>query len=252
MIIYFSGTGNSAYVAHSLGKLLDEETVRLTDRAPSEIVFSGKYLIIVYPIYSWGVPPIVLEYISRLNDGFVAKAARVKTYMICVCGDETAMAPEMLKPILGARGLNYAGGWSVQMPNNYVLLPGFNVDPVKLEKEKLKAAPERVGRIAEEIRQGAIKEDFVRGRHPKTKSRMIYPLFKRWGIVPSKWHFTEECVGCGRCEKVCPVGNIKFVGGRPKWGSDCTSCLACYHICPGHAVQYGRATRHKGQYFFKK
>ena len=33
------------------------------------------------------------------------------------------------------------------------------------------------------------------------------------------------------------------------WGMDCTSCLACYHVCPQHAVQYGKRTKDKGQYF---
>jgi len=30
---------------------------------------------------------------------------------------------------------------------------------------------------------------------------------------------------------------------------DCTSCLACYHVCPQHAVQYGKKTKGKGHYF---
>ena len=31
-------------------------------------------------------------------------------------------------------------------------------------------------------------------------------------------------------------------------GNGLTSCLACYHVCPKHAVQYGRRTKRKGQY----
>ena len=37
-------------------------------------------------------------------------------------------------------------------------------------------------------------------------------------------------------------------GGGLCGGMDCTSCLACYHVCPKHAVQYGRRTKRKGQY----
>ena len=54
---------------------------------------------------------------------------------------------------------------------------------------------------------------------------------------------------CKRCEKVCPMLNIVMVGWKPVWGADCTSCLACYHVCPQKAVQYGKATKKKGQYF---
>ena len=27
-----------------------------------------------------------------------------------------------------------------------------------------------------------------------------------------------------------------------------TMCLACYHACPQHAIQYGNRTKNKGQY----
>lgn len=36
---------------------------------------------------------------------------------------------------------------------------------------------------------------------------------------------------------------------RPVWGKNCTACLACYHVCPQHAVQYGKKTKGKGHYF---
>ena len=54
--------------------------------------------------------------------------------------------------------------------------------------------------------------------------------------------------GVNVCERICPVGNVVMIGWRPVWGMDCTSCLACYHVCPKHAVQYGRRTKRKGQY----
>lgn len=43
------------------------------------------------------------------------------------------------------------------------------------------------------------------------------------------------------------MNNIK-VTDRPVWGDNCTQCLACYHICPVHAVEYGKVTAKKGQY----
>lgn len=90
MIIYFSGTGNTEYVAKTLGACLGESVTRLTDGSPSEIGYSGNVFVVVFPIYSWGVPPIVLDYINNLNDSFISSASRHRTYMVCICGDETA------------------------------------------------------------------------------------------------------------------------------------------------------------------
>lgn len=45
-----------------------------------------------------------------------------------------------------------------------------------------------------------------------------------------------------------PADKTGRVRKRPSWGQDCAGCLACYHVCPRHAVMYGKATVGKGQY----
>lgn len=251
MIIYFSGTGNSRYVARVLGEKLKESVAALVDLPPAKAKFSGVSLGIVFPIYSWGVPPLVLDYVRNLNQQFIDAIKDVPVYIICVCGDETAHAPEMIENALAERVVKLSGGWSVQMPNNYVLLPGFDVDPTAVEKEKLDKASAAVAECADKIQKGEWEKNYVRGGMAWFKSRLIYPAFKRWGIFPDRWHATDACISCGKCVMACPMENIEIekAGEHPKWGKNCVSCLACYHICPRHAVQYGKITRNKGQYF---
>lgn len=250
MILYFTGTGNSGFVAKELGEKLNEKVIKITDIAPSDVEFEGESLGFVFPVYSWGVPPLMLSYIKSLSERFFQAVVNRPIWMVCVCGDETALAPEMLKKALAERGLSLAGGWSVIMPNNYVILPGFNVDCKEVEKEKLTKAPAQITKIAEKILKGEWEESYVRGSMPRLKTGLVYPLFKRWGIFPSKWYATDDCISCGKCAKVCPMDNVEMKGGKPKWGMNCVSCLGCYHICPKHAVQYGSATKNKGQYFW--
>ena len=53
---------------------------------------------------------------------------------------------------------------------------------------------------------------------------------------------------------VCPVGDIKGGHGTyPEWlhHKDCLTCFTCYHHCPHHAIEFGRQTQKKGQYFYK-
>lgn len=250
MIIYFSGTGNSRAVAEALASHTADAAVALTSESPDTISYSGRWLVLVLPVYSWGIAPLVLGYIARLNSGFLAEARRHKVWAVLTCGDETGRAPEMLDRALAGVGLHASGIWDVIMPNNYVLLPGFDVDCEEVERRKLERFPERVGEIAGKILSGVAERNFTRGRMPRIKTTIVYPLFRRWGMIPSRWSTSDACVVCGRCAAACPVGNVSVKDGYPRWGADCVSCLACYHVCPVKAVRYGSATRGKGQYFF--
>lgn len=250
MILYFSGTGNTKAVAERLGEKLKEDVVQLTSTSPVDLKYSGPRLIFVFPIYSWGVAPLILGYVEKLNLDFLAEARKKRVWVVCTCGDDTGRAPEMFERSLNRVGLTASGIWSVQMPNNYVLLPGFDVDNKEIEQKKLSEYIFRVDSIAEKIEKEAGERDFVAGSLPGLKTALVYPLFKHFGIFPSKWIATDACVGCKRCENVCPMHNIAMKNGKPVWGKNCVSCLACFHVCPRNAVQYGKATRGKGQYMF--
>lgn len=253
MILYFTGSGNSRAVAEKLGRKLGETVVSITDQPPEKLVFEGETFGFVFPIYSWGTPLIVTDYIRNLNPKAVEVIKKKDCWMICTCGDDTGMAPEMYKKSLADRGLELSAGWSLTMPNTYVVLPGFDVDSKELEIEKLQKTEKRLSEIGSKILNREWEESYCRGSLPRLKS-LIFPLFNRWGINTEKWHFTADCIQCGVCSDVCPKGNIKImsVGDKtgPVWGKDCISCLACYNCCPKHAVQYGSITKSKGQYHF--
>lgn len=251
MIFYFSGTGNSSYVANELGRILKEKVYLISTVNPATQIFEGERLIFVFPVYSWGVPPIVINFILNLSDVFKENLRNngIPISVVMTCGDEVGKAPEMIEKTLEKIGLKVKGIWSVIMPNDYVLLPGFDVDSIAVEKDKLKKAPERIQEISEGIIEGSETVDVVRGSLAWIKTYLVYPLFKRWGVFPNKWHSTPSCVGCGICAKVCPLGNVSMTPQRkPKWGNKCCSCVACYHSCPRHSVEYGNMTGKKGQY----
>lgn len=254
MILYYSGTGNTAHVARLLATELETSAELIPTVDPQRFETRDKDLVIAFPVYAWGVPPVVSGFFSRLPENLIERISRGETRLWCVatCGDETGMAVDMFRDTCAGRGAKLSGAWSVIAPNVYVLLPGFDVDKDAVEDLKLDALKPRVKEIARKIK--AFKkgdrpiEDVHRGSFPKLKSHLVYPLFLKWGVNTRKWHWTNECISCGKCAEVCPENNIAMVGGHPKWGTNCDSCTACYHVCPVHAVQYGRLTEGKGQY----
>ena len=119
----------------------------------------------------------------------------------------------------------------------------------KLEKKKLAEAVPALEKVSRLITGRETVFACKEGSLPFIKTRIINPLFVRYQMSPKPFHATSECIGCKRCEKSCPVGNITMKERRPVWGKNCTACLACYHVCPEHAVQYGKKTKGKGHYF---
>lgn len=254
MIYYFSGTHNSRYAAMRLGSLTGEDVRFIPETDPfSQALDSKKDKSIgfVFPVYAWGVPPIVLDFIQKLPESMIAEANATAAYIWCLatCGDETGMAVEMLRKALLKKGIHLSASWSLIMPNVYVLLPGFGTDSKEVEEKKLKEAVGRIEIIAEKVKSKIQGDDVNLGSLPRLKTAVIYPLFKKWGVNTKKWHTTDACIGCGKCAEACPVGNIAMSEGHPQWGSDCTSCCACYHVCPTHSAQYGKITKDMGQYY---
>ncbi len=256
MIYYFSGTGNSRYVAQRLGAALGQEARFIPATNPYSETLGGdadSSIGIVFPIYSWGVPPIVLDFIARLPEALLEKVRKrhIPIWCVATCGDETGNAITMLRKALRARNTDLEGAWSVIMPNVYVMLPGFGTDPTPLEEEKLRNCMGRIEEIAALIATGTYKFDVHTGTFPRVRTSLTYPLFLKWGVETKRWHSTDTCISCGKCAHACPVRNIAMADGHPVWGTDCTSCCACFHACPTNSVQYGRITRKMGQYTFR-
>lgn len=242
MILYFSGTGNSRRVAMDLGHILGEEVAFMT----RSTVTDSPRVVWVFPIYSWGVPPYVLEAIATATCN-----PRSVHFMVATCGDDAGLAGRIWRKAIKARGWTDAGAYTVQMPNNYVSMKGFDVDSPALTAEKLAAEPARIEEVARGIQSGAVTDDVVRGSFAWIKTKVIYPWFMRYAMSAKPFNVNSACIGCGKCVKACPLHNVTLRGGHPVWGTDCAGCLGCYHVCPVHAINYGKATLSKGQYYLK-
>lgn len=251
MIFYFSGTGNSEWVALQMSKVLNEPAVHI-GKAMTAAEFEytladGERVGFVFPVHSWGPAPIVMEFLHHLKVNNYNKKNGY-CYAVLVCGDDVGLAAEMFEKKL-PEPLALKTAFSVQMPNNYILLPGFDVDGKTLELTKLINARSRVAEITRAVLERRTRYDVVTGGMPWLKSRVVYPLYKRLAMSDRK--FTADaakCTSCRKCERVCPVGNIDCSAGAPKWGGKCEMCLACIHRCPVRAIEYGSISRKKGRY----
>jgi len=54
----------------------------------------------------------------------------------------------------------------------------------------------------------------------------------------------DNCNGCGLCQKLCPVDNIRLVQNRPYFLHHCEMCFACDEWCPTGAIQHWSRKEH--------
>lgn len=248
MILYFSGTGNSEYVAKYIAEKIEDDIENLFDRIRREDyspMESERPWIVVTPTYAWGIPKVV-EMLLRKTDFNGSQ----EMYFVMTCGQDNGCAGKYLYKMCDGVNLTYMGCTEIVMPDNYIVM--FKAPT---EEESLKVIEESEKAIDEAIRFISKSEPF-----PEKKVHLLDWItsgpvnkgFNRLYIKADKFRYTDACVHCGVCENVCPLGNIHYINERPVWGDECTHCMACISKCPQRAIEYGRKTVGKGRYICPK
>ena len=255
MIFYFSGTGNSLWVAKKISSAFDERIVSIAEElneSPSGFVYNlnpNEKVFFVFPVHSWGPAALTYRFVSKLKfKGY----ANQPVYIVCTCGDNCGYTNRIIGKKLHRKGIRLTNSYSLQMPNNYILMSGFNTDTKEVEQQKLKNAPCLLNNIIENIKSQSDETIYAVGSSPFMKSYAVYPLFRKFALGNSQFYAKENCTSCGLCEKICPTKSISLNEGKPQWKNTCVQCVACIHRCPVKAIEYGKISEGKGRYVHPK
>jgi NAD-dependent dihydropyrimidine dehydrogenase PreA subunit len=209
----------------------------------------GESLGFVFPIYAWGPPKLVLDFIEKLK---VPEPVEGPTYIYfaCTCGDECGLAEDIFRKAMEQKGWKLDACISLQMPETFIGMPGFKLDTDENAKRKISAVDVTLAEYIPRIQNKESFSKMTKGGAAWFKSRLINPGFSKMATNDKKYYTTDACIHCGKCVEACPLKNITLEDGHPKWNGNCTMCMSCYHHCPVNAIQYGKATVGKGQYYF--
>ncbi len=243
MVLYFSGTGNSKFIAKILSEKLNERLI-----CANELIKKGEYtnmhseerLVFVSPVYAWRLPRVFQEFIKGCK--FVGKA-----YFVITCGDSICNAEKYVRKFCKKQGLELMGVCEIVMPENYIAM--FSAP----SKEEIPKIIDKAKQKAQNLAQSILNDEQL----PNVKSNLLGKFlsskvvnggFYTFSISSKKFYATDECSSCGLCERECMLNNIKLIDGKPRWGKNCTHCMACICKCPTLAIEYGKKTLKKDRY----
>ncbi|MGM9694701.1 MAG: EFR1 family ferrodoxin [Alloprevotella sp.] len=259
MIIYFSGAGNSRYIARRLARLLGDRAVSMEelwkDHSPKIELEAHEDLGFVMPVHFGGMPAFVHDFMAQMEVRH-ALDAPIYIYGVPTFGASVGEWEKQFKDALRACGLEATGIFPVRMVDTYV--PLFDVTNAEKNEKVLEQAERLIPRIAESIQQKSVclrNETNGRkmngGKMPHWMAKWQYKFYESARRTKRFSVDSHVCEHCGACAANCPTKSIDMSTDEhlPIWTKEkCTLCLRCLHHCPAHAIRIGRHSEKHGQY----
>lgn len=242
-IVYFSGTGNTDFVAHYLHdhlkkKGIDSELFSIEQIDPGDL---DKFdtLICGFPVYGLHCPKNILDFFEKLPEDQPKKIFLFSTagYMIGNAFRHTFK--------FFPKSYSFMGSAFEMMPGSDGLSfmkkdSGYAKKALSRDFSVLKKSDSLIEKICEE------------NAKPKSLSfsllGFLFGWLVIWGMNMSEknlrknFYATDACTRCKLCEKSCPTNNITVSDSGVSFSDKCMLCMRCIHQCPSEAIQIGKGT----------
>ncbi|MBQ0037597.1 MAG: EFR1 family ferrodoxin [Clostridiales bacterium] len=244
MIIYFSATGNSKYVAQQMADLLCDTAVSATDYIREKrggSFFDEKRFVFIGPVYV-SAPVVQFEEFLRASQFSGAKNA----WFLATGAGEKSDVAQFYQHIAHDCGLTFMGSAHIKMPQNYLMF--FKTVEQETADRIVSEADPVIAALAERIRAEQPFDMPRVGKLMYGATVLVRNWYYKSFMRAKKFTVSDACIGCGLCARSCPMNNIRLDGGKPVWGKSCIHCTACINRCPTAAIDYGKRTKDLPRY----
>ncbi len=233
--IYFSGTGNSKHAAELFCKEYDKESCvySIEDTEVLTAVTDADLIIFAYPVQFSTVPKIVRDFITDHDELWKSKKVFVIATMGLFSGDGAGLLGRLLKKC----GAEVIGGLHLKMPDSIADEKALK-RPLEMNRDLVKRADQKIKESVKQLKAGDPTREGI---------GVLYRLAGFFGQRAYFGHKTgryssklrvdnDKCIGCGKCEKLCPMKNISIKEDKAVSGDQCTMCYRCINQCPKQAL----------------
>ena len=250
MILYFSATGNTKFIAKLIAEKLGDECVDLLERIKkndNSPIHSEKPFVICTPVYVCEMPRFLSKFLK--NQEFTGSR---DVYCIFTSGGYIGIAGSLAKGIFRRKKMNYKGQAEFVMPRNYIISDHYALNSPEEIQRRIEKSRQKTGTAAESIKNGQILKTRYVFLFEKVITLPFNPVWVKLKQQAKDFYTTDKCTGCGKCAKLCPLNNIRITNKRPEWIKSCAHCMACICNCPVQAIEYGEKTQSKDRYNINK
>jgi ferredoxin len=256
LTLYFSGTGNTEYIAKLFSGKMDGKCFSIeTDADLSGEIKAHGTVAFCYPIYGSRVPWIMREFVAKHMADLTGKKLIIFATQMIFSGDGARVFTDMFWE--DTITVIYAEHF--YMPNNICNTPMLRpTSGRKIEKYKRKAE-QKMTRVCNDIKAGIVKiRGFGRFSQILGKSQGI-----AWQGDSKETHAAAnsleskarrgirihaDCTACLLCVNVCPTKNFESNDTEIRPRGNCTACYRCINLCPQKAITLLFHRRPKWQY----
>lgn len=207
---------------------------QITPQIVTEKIQQAEILGLGYPIHGSNAPPIMQNFIEALPSVESPKAILIYVTQLAWSGNGASF----LRPRIKKKG--YHVHWAIEfdMPNNLSIDFGrFLNEFFKRFSPDLQKVIQKAALLAQRMASG---QAWIEGKIPFFNmgwiQRIPYRLTLPY-IQKNTWRVdSDKCSHCGRCESICPMGNITLIKGLPHFADRCTFCVRCFNFCPELAI----------------
>lgn len=153
--------------------------------------------------------------------------------MILTYGNRHGGAAELAEQFCESCGVTASYINVIHMVDNW--LPNFDIDEQRIIDKNVDGQMDVILRDLKEkkkmISEVTEKDREAHREFLKFKNSAPTDVWQHLIVI------TENCIGCGLCEKVCPSSSIHMEKEKALYTpGKCQTCFACIHACPNKAI----------------
>lgn len=244
LMLYFSGTGNSKYIAKEFASKMGVACYSIEDKVDfTALINSTDTVAVCYPIYGSCVPRIMREFVKQYSAVLSKKKLIILCTQMMFSGDG-ALAFTRLLPS-GDKYVQYAEHFN--MPNNISNFWLFPIrDGERIRKKRL--ADKKLERVCDDIKNGIVKR-----RGFNSFSVLLGKVQNsHWLDIEEKqkgsFACDNDCNLCGLCVGNCPSHNLELSANGIIHKNNCILCYRCVNLCPQKSATVLLSVKPKRQY----